>query len=483
MTDLEIMRNYTEGLPALGFRITNTDRNPDQTIVATASKDGAEYWVRVSPSNGNGLHIMVLQVAAFRSTIVPLAANDCPPVPGLRDFEATSPPDTRTYGDVDFRVVEGNEAHNVTKIGATCHQDYGLRHGIPNKTDLEIMKNYAEALPAAGFRITNTDRNDDQTIDATMTRDGVETWVTVSAGNGNVVSVVVVRVEPFRSTIVPLAANDCGPVPGLRDFEATSPPDTRTYRDVDFRVVEGNQARTVTRIGAYCHQRLRLAARDPQQDRPGDHEELRRGTAGGGVPDHQHRSQRRPEDRCDDDQGRGGDLGDRLRRQRQRRQRRRGAGGAIPLDDRAAGRQRLRPGAGAARLRGERCRRDSRNFDDDGLPGGRGQRGTQRHARPGKTCQQDYGLRQGVPNKTDLEIMKNYAEALPAAGFRITNTDRNDDQTIIATMTKDGVETWVQVSAGNGNGMHVAVLQIEPFHSTLKAPQVAAPAPPPRRRN
>ncbi|HTB45826.1 MAG TPA: hypothetical protein VK741_19550, partial [Acetobacteraceae bacterium] len=214
MTDLEIMRNYTEGLPSLGFRITNTDRNPDQTIFATASKDGTDYWVRVSSSNGNGLHIMVLQVAAFRSTIVPLAANDCAPVPGLRDFEATSPPDTRTYRDVDFHVVEGNAAHNVTRIGAYCHQDYNLRQGIANKTDLEIMKNYAEALPAAGFRITNTDRNDDQKIDATMTRDGVETWVTVSAGNGNVVSVVVVRVEPFRSTIVPLAANDCAPVPG-----------------------------------------------------------------------------------------------------------------------------------------------------------------------------------------------------------------------------------------------------------------------------
>ena len=155
----------------------------------------------VSAGNGNVVSVVVVRVEPFRSTIVPLAANDCPPVPGLRDFEATSPPDTRTYRDVDFRVVEGSTAHTVTKIGAYCHQDYNLRHGVPNKTDLELMKNYAEALPAAGFRITNTDRNDDQTIDATMSKDGVETWVRVWPGNGNGVHITVLTIEPFLSLI------------------------------------------------------------------------------------------------------------------------------------------------------------------------------------------------------------------------------------------------------------------------------------------
>ncbi len=477
MTDLEIMRNYTEGLPALGFRITNTDRNPDQTIVATASKDGAEYWVRVSPSNGNGLHIMVLQVAAFRSTIVPLAANDCAPVPGLRDFEATSPPDTRTYRDVDFHVVEGNAAHNVTMIGAYCHQDYGLRHGIPNKTDLEIMKNYAEALPAAGFRITNTDRNDDQKIDATMTRDGVETWVTVSAGNGNVVSVVVVRVEPFRSTIVPLAANDCGPVPGLRDFEATSPPDTRTYRDVDFRVVEGNQARTVTRIGAYCHQDYGLRHGIPNKT---DLEIMKNyaealPAAGFRITNTDRNDDQKIDATMTRDgvetwvtvsAGNGNVVSVVVVRVEPFRST------IMPL---AANDCAPVPGLRDFEANGASRQRNFESMDFRVVQGNAAQNVTKQ----GKTCQQDYALRHGVPNKTDLEIMKNYAEALPAAGFRITNTDRNDDQKIDATMTKDGVETWVQVSAGNGNGMHVAVLQIEPFHSTLKAPQVAAPAPPP----
>jgi outer membrane protein OmpA-like peptidoglycan-associated protein len=82
-----------------------------------------------------------------------------------------------------------------------------------------------------------------------------------------------------------------------------------------------------------------------------------------------------------------------------------------------------------------------------------------------------------VTNKTDLEIMKNYAAALPAAGFTITNTDREDAQAVDATMTKDGVETWVHVAPSNGNGINVRVVRIAPFHSTLKAPVVAAVPP------
>ena len=164
---------------------------------------------------------------------------------------------------------------------------------MPTKTDLEIMKNYAEALPAAGFRITNTDRGEDQKIFATMTKDGVETWVHVWPSNGNSIGVVALRIEPFRSTIAPLAANDCAPVPGLRDFAAArTPPDTRVFEDVEFRVVEGKEAHNVAKTGATCHQRLQLASGSADQDRPGDHEELRRSAAGGWFPHHQHRSRR-----------------------------------------------------------------------------------------------------------------------------------------------------------------------------------------------
>jgi outer membrane protein OmpA-like peptidoglycan-associated protein len=478
MTDLEIMRNYTEGLPSLGFKITNTDRNPDQTIFATVNKDGADYWVRVSPSNGNGLQIMVLQVAAFRSTIAPLAASDCAPVPGLRDFVAAGPPDTRTFGDEAFRVVEGKEAHDVTKTGATCHQSYSLRQGIPNKTDLEIMKNYAEALPAAGFRITNTDRSDDQTIFATMTKDGVETWLRVWPSNGSGIGVHVLRIEPFRSTIVPLAANDCAPVPGLRDFVAAGPPDTRTFGDEAFRVVEGKEVHDVTKTGATCHQSYSLRQGIPNKT---DLEIMKNYAEA--LPAAGFRITNT--DRSDDQTifatmtkdgvetwlrvwpSNGSGIGVHVLRIEPFHST------IVPL---AANDCPPVPG-----LRDFEAANppQMRNFNQMEFRVVQGN-AAQNVAKQGKTCQQNYGLRSGVRNKTDLEIMKNYAEALPAAGFRITNTDRSDDQTIFATMTKDGVETWVRISPSNGNGIGVAVLTIEPFHSSLKAPQVATPAPPPK---
>ena len=477
-TDLEIMQNYAEALPAAGFRITNTDRDESQTIFATVTKDGVESWVRVSPSNCNGVHVRVVRIEPFRSTIVRLAAKDCPPVPGLRDFEPGGPPDTRTFGDEDFRVVENNAAHNVTKTGATCVQNYALRQGIPNKTDLEIMKNYAEALPAAGFRITNTDREDRQTIFATMTKDGVETWVRVSPSNGNGVNVRVVRIEPFRSTIVPLAAKDCPPVPGLRDFEPGGPPDTRTFGNEDFRVVEGNAAHNVTKTGATCVQNYALRHGIANKT---DLEIMKNYAdalpAIGFKITNTDRSESQTifatmtkdgvENWVRVSPSNGNGVNVRVVRIEPFRST------IVPL---AAKDCPPVPGL--------------RDFDANGAPDLRNfnamefrvVEGNAAHnvSKQGRTCEQNYGLRQGIPNKTDLEIMKNYAEALPALGFKITNTDRGDSQTIFATMTKDGVETWLRVSPSNGNGMHVAVLQIEPFHSSLKAPQVAAPAPPPK---
>jgi outer membrane protein OmpA-like peptidoglycan-associated protein len=55
---------------------------------------------------------------------------------------------------------------------------------------------------------------------------------------------------------------------------------------------------------------------------------------------------------------------------------------------------------------------------------------------------------------------------------------------LFAAQTRDGVESWVRVSPSNGNGVHVALLQIAPFKSSMKAAQTVdepppAPSPPP----
>ena len=73
-------------------------------------------------------------------------------------------------------MVEDKANKAIAKSGATCRQDYALKTGIPKKTDLEIIKNYAQALPAEGWTITNTNRSEDEEIYATQTKDGVESW-------------------------------------------------------------------------------------------------------------------------------------------------------------------------------------------------------------------------------------------------------------------------------------------------------------------
>jgi outer membrane protein OmpA-like peptidoglycan-associated protein len=346
-TDLEIMRNYEEGLPGLGFRVTNPNRSPGDEIFATMTKDGTEIWAHVWPSNGDGLHIMVLRVTPFEPTLLPeITAADCAPIRSLQDFAADAAPQTRVFAAEPFRVVENGAGKTVEKSGATCLQHYALKPGIPKKTDLEIVKNYAEALPQEGWAITDPNRDEDGEIFATKTQDAVESWLHVWPSNGDGLHVLVLRIEPFRPTLVPLTEQDCAPIQGLRDFAAGGAPRQNPYDSLDFRAIEDGQGKTVVKTG--------------------------------------------------------------------------------------------------------------------------------------KTCRQDYALKPGIPKKTDLEIVKNYAEALPRDGWTITDPNRDEDGEIFATETKDGVESWLHVWPSNGDGLHVALLEIAPFKSTMKAAEtVEEPAPPP----
>ncbi len=97
----------------------------------------------------------------------------------------------------------------------------------------------------------------------------------------------------------------------------------------------------------------------------------------------------------------------------------------------------------------------------------------------GKVCKQRYDVKEGAPPLSALEILQNYAQGLPALGLKITNAKRAEDGEIYATMTKDGVETWAHVWQDYGTSIKVETLQIEPFKSSMKAPQAAAQTLPP----
>ncbi len=200
-TDLEIIKNYAEALPAEGWIITNSNRGEDREIFATQTRDAVKSWVHVWPSNGNVASVLLLRIEPFHPSLVPLTAQDCAPIPGLRDFAADRPPQQKPYDSLDFRTVQNGQATTITKTGKTCRQDYELRTGNPPKTDLEIIKNYAEALPADGLTITNTKRDEDAEIFATQNKDGVESWVHIWPSNGNGVHVALLQIAPFKSSL------------------------------------------------------------------------------------------------------------------------------------------------------------------------------------------------------------------------------------------------------------------------------------------
>jgi outer membrane protein OmpA-like peptidoglycan-associated protein len=478
-TDLEIMQNYAMALPQEGWTIANPKRGQDDEIFATLTKDGVESWVHVWASNGNGLHVLLLRIQPFRSTLAPaVTAADCAPIRALQDFVAGGPPQTRTFAAENFRVVENNAGKTIAKSGATCLQHYALKPGIPNKTDLEIVKNYALALPTEGWTVTNTQRGEDDEIFATQAKDGVESWVHVWPSNGNGLHVLLLRIQAFQPSLVPLTAQDCAPIRGLRDFATGGPPQTRTFAAEDFRVVENNAGKTIAKSGATCLQHYALkpgiptktsleviknyAEALPQEGwtitnpQRGEDDDIFATQTKDGVESWVHA---------------WASNGNGMHVLLLRVQPFEPSLAPLTAQDCAPIRGLRDFAAGGPPVQKPFDSLDFRTVED-------GQAKTV--TKTGKTCRQDYTLKPGIPTKTSLEVIKNYAEALPQEGWTITNPKRGEDDDVFATQTKDGVESWVHGWASNGNSMHVALLQIAPFKSSMKPAQtVDAPPPPP----
>ena len=459
--NLEIITNYAVALPAQGFRIVNTNRDETDEIDGTMTKDGVETWVRIYPSNGNTVSMAVLTVEPFRSTLSGLGPMDCPLVPSIANFVAGAAPQTRTFAEETFRVMDGQQSKVVAKAGQTCRQVYSLRSGLPDKSNLEIIRNYAEGLPAAGFSITNTNRDPADEVFATLDKDGVETWIHVYPSNGNVVSVLVLQIVPFKTTLAALGPKDCPLVPSLENFDAAGEPGTRTFDRVDFRVDDGGGAKTVTKDGKSCRQTYGLKSGVANKTNLEIMRNYAEGLPAAGFAI--ANTKRDPADEV---------VATIVRDGVERWVRVYASNGntisAIEVEVARFVPSIAPPGPNDCPLvpslvdfaaSGPPSTRpyDSMEFRTfaDGKP--------KPVAKAGKTCRQTYGEKSGLPRKTNLEIAMNYAEALPAAGFAIANTDRGDDDAVVATMTKDGTESWVEVAASNGNSIAVKVLRIEPF--------------------
>jgi hypothetical protein len=330
MSGLEIMQNYAEALPAEGMRVTNTNRANDDDVFATVTKGSKEYWIHVRESNGNGLHVLVLQVAPFQANIVAAGATDCPLVPVQQNFQTAQKPSLRTFDEEEFLVPEGDGQKRAKKTGAVCKQDYDLKPGVARMSGLEIMQTYAEALPAAGMTITNAKRNADDDVDATMTRDGTTYWVRVWESNGNGLHILVLQDTPFQAHLAPPGADDCPVIPVQQNFQITSQRYLRTYDVKDFRR-RGRPRQGRREIRPDLPARLRPQARRRQYERAGDHAQLCRGGRFDRLFDRQYAPQSRRRHPRLDDEGWGLLLVSHLGKQWQRLAHSDASGGAVPF--------------------------------------------------------------------------------------------------------------------------------------------------------
>ncbi len=172
-----------------------------------------------------------------------LAFGDCPLVGTLENFSASQAPRITNYDAEEFRVIDGKQAKTVVKKGKICRQDYDLKSGVAKMSALEIMQNYAEALPAQGMRITNTNRANDDDVFAAVTKGSSEYWIHVWESNGNGLHVLVLQVAPFQGKTVAAGAMDCPLVPVQQNFQTSDKPRLRTFDEEEFLVIEGDQRR------------------------------------------------------------------------------------------------------------------------------------------------------------------------------------------------------------------------------------------------
>lgn len=485
MSALEIMQNYAEALPAAGMRITNSDRADDDDVYATVTKGSAEYWIHVWQSNGDGLHMLVLQVAPFKANVVAAGAMDCPLVPVQRNFQTSDKPRLTTFDEAEFTVATGDEQQDVKKTGSVCKQDYELKAGVATMSALEIMQTYAEALPAVGMKITNSKRDADGDVFATIDKDGTTYWAHVWQSNGNGLHILVLQDTPFRASLAPPGADDCPIIPVQHNFQSEKPRYLRNYDVEEFRVADGDSDKEVKKYGKVCQRDYQLKgglATMSALEIMRNYSEAAAAT--GYTIANTHR------DAADDVYAMmakdGASYWFRIWQSN-------GDGLHILALQEAPFRSSLSTLAPkdcplAPALENFRALDAPRvtkfeAMDFQVVEGDQDKSVTKK----GKTCRQDYELKPGLGTMSALEIMQNYAEGLPAEGLTITNTHRDPDGDVFATMTKDGVESWLHIWQSNGNGLHAAVLQIEPFHSTMKAPQpgddgAPAPAPTPAQK-
>jgi len=206
LSALEIMTNYEQALAGIGANITNTKRSDTDDIYATVTKDGSEYWLYVTESNGSTITIRVLQIVPFQRTILPPDASD---YPLLGHLPRTSPhtPVKVNFDEFAFNVQNGTQKQQVKVRGFRWHNFYEYPRS-PLISGLESQDNYRAVLKDLGAQILYEDTSSDPgEVDARLDNNGKTVWIQVTSVYAGV-NVDVVEEKSLQLSIKPPEVNE-----------------------------------------------------------------------------------------------------------------------------------------------------------------------------------------------------------------------------------------------------------------------------------
>lgn len=200
MSALEIMTNYEDAIRSIDAKITNTKRDDTDDIYATVTKDGAEYWLEVTESNGDTVTTNVLQVVPFQPTLMPPSGDDYHLLGHLPRTTVGKPVKTN-FDEFSFTMQDGTQKQQVKVRGFRFHIFY--EYTRPLMSGLESQQNYRAALGNLGAEILYADPLPDPgEVDARLDDHGKMVWIKVTSVYAGV-NVDVIEEKPFQLSIKP----------------------------------------------------------------------------------------------------------------------------------------------------------------------------------------------------------------------------------------------------------------------------------------
>lgn len=202
LSALEIMTNYEQAMASAGANITNTKRADTDDIYATVTKDGSEYWLYVTESNGSTITTRVLQIVPFQRTLLPPSGSDYPLL-GHLPRQAPRAPVKTNFDEFAFTTLNGTQKQQVMVKGYRFHIFYENMDRNPQISGLESQSNYRAALKDLGAQILYADpSNDPGEVDARLDNQGKTVWIQVTSVGGGT-NVDVIEEKPFQLSIKP----------------------------------------------------------------------------------------------------------------------------------------------------------------------------------------------------------------------------------------------------------------------------------------